>query len=188
MRRLNVMPENRALMGYLARQWGELTNAQREEWRVWAQNHPQPDKFGGTFIMSGINAFCQLNHQAIRLFGTAAYLATPPEDPPAASLYSITVATGATNPGEIDINWTLSGNGSASDKAEIQQAGPFQSEGLVEVHNQFKKVATVAGNIITYTVASLVEGFWYWFRVRYVDQYGQTTAFLTGQATPKLTP
>lgn len=181
-------PNRRSLVGFLSRRWGALTDAQRQEWKTWALNHPEPDKFGGTFIMSGINAFVKLNMVAMYLFGTAAYLVTPPEDPPAASLYSLTVATGATNPGEIDLTWTHNGTGDANDKNEIRIAGPFQSPGLVEVHNQFKYLATVAGNLLTYTAASLVEGFWYWFQVRYVDQYGQVTAFLTGQATPKLTP
>jgi hypothetical protein len=137
--------------------------------------------------MSGINAFTKLNFQAMRLFGTSAYQLVPPEDPPAASLATLTVSSGAVNPGDIDLVWTLNGSGASADKSEIQMAGPFQSQGLVEVHNQFKKVAVATGDIVAATIESLREGFWYWFRVRYVDQYGQVTAFLTGQATPKVT-
>lgn len=181
-------PRNRAIIGFCARQWGELTDAQRAEWETWALNHPEPDRFGGTFIMSGINAFTKLNFQATRLGGTAAFITTPPEDPPAASLYSLIVAQGATNPGEIDVTWTHQGAGDAADFNEVQLAGPFQSPGLKEVHNQFKFIETVAGNILTDTLDGLVEGFWYWVRVRYVDQYGQVTAWHQGQATPKLTP
>lgn len=187
-RRRGTQPKNRSIIGFLSRQWGGLTGAQRDEWKTWALNHPEPDRFGGTFIMSGSNAYSKLNFQAVRLFGMGNLQNSPPSDPPAANLYSLVVASGSVNPGDITLDWTAAGTGSADDVVEVQRAGPFQSEGLVEVHNQFRHIASPAGNLTTLTVEDLVEGFWYWFRLRYVDQYGQTTAFLTGQATPMVTP
>jgi hypothetical protein len=177
----------RTLLGYLARQWGELTDAQRSQWEQWALDHPQTDKFGDPFIMSGMNAYVQLNHTAVRLGLIAAYSATPPEDPPASSLETLTVVQGATNPGDIDLDWTHLGTGDASDYVECQIAGPFQSEGKVSVQSRFTYVTKVAGDLTSHTLAALVEGFWYWVRCRYVAADGQTTAFLMGQATPKLT-
>lgn len=183
----SLQPHNRARLGWLARQWGGLTDAQRDSWEAWAEDHPEPDRFGGTFIMSGINALCKLNYQALRLISGKTLMSLPPEDPPAASLATLTVVTGATNPGEIDLTWTHNGTGDAADVNEIQIAGPFQSPGMVEVHSRYRYRQIVAGNVLTETVGSLDEGMWYWFRVRYVDLNGQTTAFLVGQATPKLT-
>ena len=182
-----TQPINRSILGFLSRQWGELTNAQRDSWETWALNHPEPDKFGGTFIMSGINAFVKLNSHAIRLGGVGAWNVLPPSVPPAANLLTLAVTQGATNAGEIDVNWTLDGTGDAADFAEIQIAGPFQSEALQEVFNQFRYFTQTVGNILTSTPSGLDEGFWYWVRVRYVDLYGQVTAWLYGQATPKLT-
>lgn len=186
-RRRGFQPRNRSLIGFLSRRWGGLSDADRAEWKTWALNHPEPDRFGGTFIMSGINAFTKLNFQAMRLKGSAFYAETPPSDPPAASVSNFAASAGAVDPGDIDLVLSLNGTGDADDVIEIQRAGPFQSEGLVEVHSQFKMVDTIAGNETTHTDSDLVEGFWYWYRVRYVDQYGQTTAFSTDNATPKLT-
>jgi len=183
-RRRGTQPKNRSIIGFLSRQWGELTDAYRAEWRTWAENHPEQGPFGDTFIMSGINAYTKLNFQAMRLFGAAAVQDEPPADPPAANLYSLTVEKGSVLAGDIELNWTHAGSASADDLNEVQIAGPFQSPGLVEVHQRFRHVASPAGNLLTYTLEDLVVGFWYWVRVRYVDQYGQITAWLTGQATP----
>lgn len=177
----------RSLLGWLSRQWGELTTAQRDSWDAWAIDHPGTDKFGDPFIMSGFNAFVMLNHTACRLGTTTLFMVLPPEDPPASSVYSFSAVTGAVDPGTVDLSWTETGTGLAADYWEVQVAGPFQSQGRKSVESRFKNVTTVAGNVLLVTAGGYDEGMWYWFRVRYVDQFGQTTAWDVAQVTPKLT-
>jgi len=179
---------NRARIGYLARKWGALDQSARDSWKAWAEEHPEPDGFGGTFIMSGINAFVKLNFNAMRLGAPSDLMLVPPEDECPASLDTLTVATGSVAPGDIDLTWTHNGTGEADDYNEIQIAGPFISPGRKEVYNRFKYVQQVAGNILLDTIEGLDVGMWYWVRVRYVDEFGQVTAWLYGQATPYVGP
>lgn len=182
-----TQPLNRSILSFLARAWGGLTDVQRDSWEQWALNHPEQDKFGGTFIMSGICAYEKLNHHALRLGGVGSNNSLPPTDPPAAEIATFTVSTGITNPGDIDIALTVNGTGDSSDFIEIQIAGPFQSKGRQEVFNQFRYVNDVAGDQVADTIDSLDEGFWYWLRGRYVSAEGQITPWMYGQATPMLT-
>lgn len=178
---------NRARIAYLARQWGELEAAERTSWEAWAAEHPEPDGFGGTFIMSGINAFVKLNFNAMRLGAPGDMQSLPPEDPSPASLDTLTAATGVGAAGDIDLTWTHNGTGEADDYNEIQIAGPFQSQGRKIVFNHFHFIQTEAGNVLLDTISGLDEGMWYWVRVRYVDEFGQTTPYVYAQATPMLT-
>ncbi|MBA7661150.1 hypothetical protein ES703_69163 [subsurface metagenome] len=179
---------NRARVGYLSRKWGDLTDGQRTSWKAWAQDHPQPDGFGGTFIMSGINAFVKLNFNAMRLGLPADMQVLPPVDECPASLASLFSGTGAGVPGDVDLQWTHNGVPVAADWNEIQMAGPFLSPGRKEVYSRFSYVLKPAGTAVSQTLGGLDEGMWYWFRVRYVDAFGQTSAWLYDQATPMLTP
>jgi len=176
----------RAIMGYLSRQWGLLTPEQRASWDEWAVDHPGTDKFGDPFIMSGFNAFIMLNHTAVRFGGGSDMQALPPEEPPPSAISVLTAAAGAGAEGDIDLTWTELGTGIATDFYEIQMAGPFQSAGRKSVKARFHFAESVAGNVLLATVSDLDVGMWYWFRVRYVDEFGQTTAWDLGQATPKV--
>lgn len=185
-RRLRYAQSNvRAILGFLSREWGEITAGERTLWEQYATVHPQPDGFGGTFIMSGLQTFIKLNHTAIRLGGAGALQDAPPADPPLASLLTWSVVSGAASNGDIDVSWAVEGNSSADDFIELRTAGPYGSVARKEVENQYKFKVTTAGNVLLTTVSGLVEDFWYWIRGRYVDKYGQTTAWFTGQATPK---
>jgi len=177
----------RSVLGFLSRQWGELTTGERDSWDAWAIDHPGTDKFGDPFIMSGFNAYVMLNHTAIRIAEVGEGYDLPPEDPPVASISVLNAETGAGNAGEVDLTWSEVGTGEANDWWEIQVAGPFQSAGRKSVEARFKYVQKVAGNVALDTVADLDEGFWYWFRVRYVESHGQISAWHVKQATPKLT-
>lgn len=179
-----TQPRNRSMLGFLSREYGTLTDDQRDLWETYALNHPQPDGFGSTFIMSGQNAYVMLNHSGVRLGGIEKLQTTPPTDPPPASLNFLTAETGLVGQGDVDLEWAFNGSGSADDYVEIRQAGPFQSPARQEVHSRFKYIWKIIGTETTYTVKSLVVGTWYWFLVRYIDQYGQKTAWLTSQATP----
>lgn len=182
-----TQPLNRSLLGFLSREYGTLTDGQRDLWETYALNHPQDDGFGGTFIMSGQNAYVMLNHSTVRLFGIGNLQTSPPADPPPANARDLAVTMGATNPGEIDLVWFAYGTPANGDKFEIRIAGPFQSPARQEVHSRFRYLKATNFDTMTDTIDGLVEGAWYWFLVRYIDQYGQKTAWLTGQATPKPT-
>lgn len=178
----------RSILGWLSRQWGELTDEQRDSWAAWAIDHPGTDKFGDPFIMSGFNAFIMLNHHSVRFGGGAKMNVLPPEDPPASAVDYLIAITGVTNPGDIDLEWAELGAGVAVDDWELAVAGPFQSKGRKSVESRFAYIHHVAGNVLTYTIPDLDEGMWYWIRVRYVAEDGQVTAWDVKQATPMPTP
>lgn len=183
----STQPKNRSIIGFLSREWGTLSDAQREAWRDYAVDHPVNDKFGNPFVMSGINAYSKLNSGAIRLGLAAKLQVLPPATTPPATFLGLAAVTGATNPGEIDLTWSHNGTGIVSDYNEIWLAGPFQSPGRVEVISQFNFNTKTTGETTMLTLVDLLEGFWYWIRGRYTDEYGQTTAWLYDQATPKTT-
>jgi len=179
---------NRARVGYLARSWAKLTEVMRAAWKAWAEEHPEPDGFGGTFIMSGINAYVKLNFNAMRMSDPSARQDLPPTEECPASINELFVVTGITLPGDIDLTWTHNGVGVATDFNEIQIAGPFLSPGRKEVYNRFAYVTQVGGDILLETVSDLNEGMYYWLRARYLDAFGQVSAWLYGQATPMASP
>lgn len=154
-------PKVRSILGYLSRQWGELTNAQRESWNAWALDHPFIDAFGDEFSGSGFNCYISLNANAVRLGGAGAENALPPVDPPPTGVETLACSAG-TNPGDLDLDWSELGTGLVTDHFEYQIAGPFQSEGRVAVESRFAYEGKVAGNVLTATVAGLDEGMWYW--------------------------
>lgn len=177
-------PDNRALLGFLSRQWGLLSDAERTLWNQYADEHPYPDGFGGTFKLSGIQMYCALNHNAVRLGGGVAKQDEPPLIDPAASLSVFTAETGIGVAGDVDVSWTTLGVGSADDFVELWISPPSGSPGLVNVDNRMKYAHKVEGSAVTDTIGSLVVGAWYWFKGRYIDQYGQKTAWHWDQATP----
>lgn len=177
-RRLRTtQPANRARIGFLARNWGFLTEAQRILWRAWAVSHPQPDGFGGTFLMTGINAYCQLNVRAMM----SQVLVAPIEDAPVVNLdvaMATLVAVDGAQDGAITLNFTESGTGVATDAFEVGVAGPFQSPGVFDAAGHYSVDSYVAGNLATAVLTGFVVDAWYWFRVRYVKEDGQASAYL----------
>lgn len=187
-RHVEEQPFNRALLGYLSRAWGLLSDAQRQLWRDYAVEHKYPDGFGGVFTLTGSQMYIALNHSAIRLGSTVSEQDEPPVVDPPASLNSLTVVTGATNPGDIDLAWTHIGAPVITDFNEIWVSPPLGSEGKVNVDSRMRHYGHPAGNAVALTITGYVEGAWYWVKVRYIDIFGQKTAWLWGHATPKLTP
>lgn len=174
---------NRSRLGYLSRRWGALTGAQRLEWEAYADNHPRPDGFGGTFIMSGINALVSLNMNAMRLGAPTDEQTSPPSDEVPASIATLIAAKGAIA-NQIDLFFTINGTGEAADFIEVQIAGPYGSKGRVEVFSRYRFDQTVDGDTLIASVALLEIDFWYWIRVRYVDEFGQVTAWVYAQQEP----
>jgi len=173
-------PQIRSVLGWCSRQYGSLTAGQRAEWEAYATNHPYPDGFGGTFILTPEQMYIALNVVAVRLGESSMLQTSPPTDPPAASVIKLIPSDGVAS-GEVVLTWTHAGTGAAADYMDCQRAGPFQSQGRVEIHNRYRETALTAGNILTFTYTGLLAEMWYWFRVRYVDQYGQVTNWVNAQ-------
>lgn len=180
-----TQPSNRTLLGYLAGKYGDLSIAQMEAWENWATNHPEGDKYGGTFILSGIQAFIKLNHTASRI--GEEFNMEPPVAGPVAGVLVLNAVAGL-NPGDVDLTWTHAGTGLAADDNEIQVAGSFMSKGRRSVFSRFSYKQKVDGNLLLSTVAGLTEQRWYWFRVRYVSAPGMVTNWVYAQSQPAVTP
>ena len=138
LRNRNVQPRVRSILGWVARQYGSLTAPQRDEWEAYATNHPYPDGFGGTFILTPEQMYIALNVVAVNL-GTGTKLQTsPPAEPPVASCLTLNSADGDAS-GKVVMTWTHLDVGIDADKNIVQRAGPFQSPGRVEVHNRYRE-------------------------------------------------
>lgn len=182
-----TQPKSRAWLGWFSRHWGTLSSAVRALWQVWADEHPGTDKFGQPFIMTGMNAYLQLNVRAAKVGGVAG----TSDSPPLANLDQTVqdfVAAGAVAPGGIDLTWSLPNVGDALDFIEVRQAGPFASPALAKLPAEMDFKETVAGNLLVDAVVGLVEGGWYWFAVRYVGADGQASNWHIAQSQPTPTP
>lgn len=180
LRRRGYQPRTRSILGWCARKYGELTAGLRDEWEAYAQNHPQPDGFGGTFILTPEQAYLMLNIVAVVRGGQTALQTSPPATVPGASMVDFSAEDGIAS-GEVDLTWGAYGTPVDVDHVDIQRAGPFQSQGRVEIHSRYRATVKLDGTAFQYTYQGLIPEMWYWFRVRYTDQYGQTTNWVTVQ-------
>jgi len=171
---------NRALVAFLSRMWSTLDNTQRQAWRDWAAVNPQPDGFGGTFLMSGINAFVQLNHTRMRIWPAETFNELPPIAQPPAQVDTVNIGTGV-GASAIDAAWTIAGTEVEDDAIEVAISQPYCSAGK-HACIPFKYNKQTAGNILLTSITGLCPTMWYWVRVRYVVVDGQVTTWMTGQA------
>lgn len=184
-------PRNRSRLAFLVSCWGVLSDDYRQQWRDWATSHPAPDGFGGTFIMSGINAFVKLNIRRMLHGSFGTYMPAPPVGDLAIGISMCLAVTGPAS-GQIQLDWAFNGVGLLVDRCTIWLAGPYSSGGKVEVASDFHTVwgvpainHSVAGNIQTYLLTFLAPSMWYWVGVRYQDIYGQVSPMVIGQAQAK---
>ena len=175
-----IQTTNRARLGYLSRQWGTLTAIQREAWRAWARVHPQPDGFGGTFLLTGEQAFIKLNIPALRLWGGVVGYTDPPIAGCVSGIATITLTQGAV-PSAFVAAWTDDTGNLVTDKNEVSIAGPFQSPGKIEVAGKYRYYGSTTGIVLTLPVTGLQANAWYFCRVRYVDSKGQVSAWVSDQ-------
>jgi hypothetical protein len=175
-----VQTLNRARLGFLARQWGTLTEINRGLWRVWASNHPQSDGFGGTFLMTGEQAFIMMNQVAVRAFSLASGLLVPPLAGVVSGVATLTLTQGAVAAGFV-VSWTALAGNIVGDKFEIGIAGPFQSPGKIAVEGKFRLYNSTTGIVLTTPVTGQQASAWYFARVRYTDSTGQVSAWVQDQ-------
>jgi hypothetical protein len=178
-RAVTVQASNRAILSWLSRAWGDELLEDRLLWDVWAQNHPVPNGFGGTFQLKGNQAYIALNSVAVRLGGEAAKQSQPPIADMNQVIDTLTLLTGS-GIGTLTAQWTVFGTGSADDFVEVSYCGPFQSAGRMAVAEKFKVYDAVAGTVVEKTLVGLQPGAWYWVAVRYIDKFGQVSVRQTG--------
>jgi hypothetical protein len=172
-------------MGFIATQWAALTVTQRAEWAIWAAGHPQPDGFGGTFIMSGFNAFVHLNQAKMVAFPGGGVVGDPPIISLVATPATLAAAMGIVS-GSIDCTWTLNGTGVALDSCELWISDGHVGIGCYDGLKGWKKAKSVAGNLLLGSVTDLQAGAYYGVRLRYVQKDGQRSNFLQTICTAKV--
>lgn len=182
-----TQPKSRAWLGFLSRHWGTLDQVDRDLWVIWAEEHPGTDKFGNSFIMSGMNAYMQLSIRASKVGGIGGVSDTPPLANLDQTVQDFVVSAGAA-PGDIELSWSLPNAGDALDFIETRQAGPFASQALGKLPEEMDFLETVAGNLLVNTIGGLVEEGWYWFAIRYHGADGQVSNYHVGQTQPLPTP
>jgi len=130
-------------------------------------------------ILSGINEFVGLNHTRIRLNGAATVKELPPTSMPSAIVGKLELSDGLVS-GEIRAEWECKGAAKFEDFIEISMSGPYVSPGRSRALKWAAK-DVVAGNVTAATITGLSPDMWYWIRVRYADNDGQTTPWIGGQ-------
>lgn len=80
----------------VARAWKTLTQTQRNTWALWAQNHPIRDRIGDLRIMTGQQAYCQINARVYRM--NLSTLSDPPTADPPDPIYSLALSFNSADP------------------------------------------------------------------------------------------
>src|SRR6267154_4350068 len=60
----------RTILATLSSAWASLTSTQQGDWTTWAESHTIVDSLGLSIIMSGQQAFVQLNARVVDAGGT----------------------------------------------------------------------------------------------------------------------
>lgn len=171
----------RSILEFLSREWSRLTADEKLQWLQYAQSHPVPNGFGGTFQLDGNQMYQKLNNTVLRLYSEGVIQDSPPTEDPTSNIDTL-VAAGAVTPGTITLDWTHLGTPGVNYVTEVQIAGYFSSEGRVSVESRFRYLAKVAVATETYDAENLLVDGWYWFRVRHVTDHGVCTGWVSAQA------
>lgn len=141
----------RAVTGGLVQSWtNDLTDAERQAWRAYAENTPTTDSLGQTIQMSGINAFVKSNaikRQFEQLTDTpGSILAAAPvifnTGQPIASNVQFAI-NNTTPPGILTIDWNLAGPAPDNGDAFLFVAPP-QTAGTRYYKGPYQLAASVA--------------------------------------------
>jgi len=173
-RREQERPEKRGIQGikaltsYLARRWSNMPESNREIWRRWAGSEGK-----------GRSEYIALNHNRMRLKEEADAIDTPPQEQVKAEVTSL-VAVRLENERGIKLEWEIKGESSEDDIIEVSLSGPYVSGGKVKSIKWWSEEA-LKGDKTEATVKGLMEGVYYWARVRHVTAAGQTSAWIETQ-------
>lgn len=178
---IRFLPNIRAILSYLSRQWGDLSADHRQAWKDYASGHGVPNGLGGTFILDGNQMHMKLNHTAIRLGGYVAYQTMPPTADSPAVCDVFTCSTGPAE-GQITADWTHLGTPVAADTNEVDISLPFPSPARNPGSSRFRSKNLVTGTNVTCLVDGLQAGMNYVLRIHYVTAAGQKTTYLYGRA------
>jgi hypothetical protein len=134
----------RGRLAALSQDWGDLTDAQKEAWRTWAQVNPVVNRLGASVILQPSAAYIQLNARILQAGGTQI------DDPPtigAPSAISGMTLTAETVPDLISVAWT-SGALGANEKLAIW-AAVLDNPGRTYYRNLLKLVKICAAATAT---------------------------------------
>lgn len=80
----------------LSRYWSaELTEDQRNDWRAYAHQHPQPDQFGHPHLVNGYTRFIQINFHYYRLWDNVHFPDAPSQPPLHPPIFTFTADASA---------------------------------------------------------------------------------------------
>lgn len=129
----------RAILTEVSQAWRTLTDAQRQGWTNWADNHPVMDVFGDTLVLAGNGAYSRVN--AVRLTAGLAKTATAPADEtPVANANAVT-ATGST--GIVNVAFAAA---PANGKLFLVYTTSGKSPGVSFVNSAFRLAGVITGN------------------------------------------
>ena len=176
--------DNRSRFGWLASAWGLLSAVDRAQWDAYAQNHPQVNSQGVSFLLDGNQMHQKLNHVCCRFSGVAGYQSLPPLSDVVPRVDSLVAVPGAMTK-EIAVTITLAGTGLVGEYIEFQLAGPFESPGRRAVKSRFKYNTMIVGNLLVGVVTCIAANKYHWVRARYISAKGQCTNWVYYQSKSK---
>ena len=129
----------RAILTEVSQAWRTLTDAQRQGWTNWADNHPIMDVFGDTLVLSGNGAYSRVN--AVRLTAGLAKTATAPADETPVANAASAAAVGST--GVVTVTFAAA---PATGKLFLVYTTSGKSPGVAFVNSAFRLADVITGN------------------------------------------
>jgi len=125
----------KAILAAQSQAWGGLTDAQRAAWKSWADTHPVTDSLGNAQVLTGAQAYVQINARLDRAGETL--LSLPPIASPPAALETL---TGTWDIGAGDFEVTFTPTPLAAGIRLWSQAAVVASAGITYIENLLKQV------------------------------------------------
>lgn len=143
----------RTILSQLSSDWRTLTDAQRMQWAVWASQNPITNAIGERTILSGHQAFVQINHRVLQSGGTQLDVPALASAPDALLTLSVAAAAGASTVG---LTFTATPLG-AGCKLWIL-AAKVDSAGIKNVNNLFRLVGlSAAAQASPFAAGTMIE-------------------------------
>lgn len=115
---------HRAAFGYVAQSWKNITAGQRSDWKTATTSFPRTNKFGGSYIPSAYQLFCEFN-MALVIAGLSLIAAAPTTSTFVSPVWEVVYDSGA---GIVTVNQSVVYT--ASPYQTVISASYYQSNGL----------------------------------------------------------
>jgi len=166
----------RGILTTQTRAWGDLTDAQREQWKAFAENQTRKNVFGEDVKLSGFNEFVSLAALSADMGETP--VSVPPETANPGTVTGFTAGAGATEDGEIAVEWT----DTYGAYVDVWLAGPLPA-GRKAGKSDFRHNAYPSESDTSVDITGLTPGGIYEVKVRIVRANGQAGNFLKTRTT-----